>query len=1195
VERVLGIVAEKTGYPPDMLDLELDLEADLGVDTVKQAETFAAVREEYGIERQENLKLRDFPTLQHVVQFVYDSRPDLEPKDAAAPPAPASVTAPPIAMPPAAPAAPAPPPAAPAAPSAPAPPAAASVDPVVQKVLDIVSEKTGYPSDMLEMDLDLEADLGVDTVKQAETFAAVREAYGIERQENLKLRDFPTLMHVVKFVYDFRPDLAPEAPSPASASGAMSPPAQGVATTSPAAPASPTASAPAPASAPPPASPTAAPLAAPSAPSPEDPVVQKVLRIVSDKTGYPPDMLEMDLDLEADLGVDTVKQAETFAAVREAYGIERQENLMLRDFPTLTHVVQFVYDFRPDLAPGTSSGAVAPGASTAAASAPATVTPAAAAATPSAAGTTPIAAVPAAIENADKMPRRVPVPSLRPTLDLCKPTGIRLARGTRVVVVGDDGGVGQLLASTLGRKGVKTLKIGGAPSSEDLRAQLDAWAKEGPVQGVFWLPALDVEPPLARLDLGAFREANRRRVKNLHATMQVLYESVSAPGTFLVSATRMGGLHGQTSEGATAPLGGAVAGFTKSYKREQPEALVKVVDFAPSAQPAHVAEALLAETLTDPGVVEVGHHEGRRWTITLEEQPAADGQAGLKLDKDTVFVVTGAAGGITSAIVADLAAASGGTFVLLDLVPEPARDDEKIALIRRDREQLKRVLIDEAKAKGEKPTPVMIDRQIMAIERSEAALRAIETVEAAGGKAVWRSANLLDGPALTAIVEEVKSSFGRIDVLVHAGGIEISRKLSEKEAREFDLVFDIKADGFFSLLKAAEGMPLGATVVFSSVAGRFGNAGQTDYSAANALLCSMSRALRRARPETRTIAIDWTAWGGIGMATRGSIPTIMAAAGISMLPPEAGIPTVRRELVAGGRSGELVVMLGDVKGARLYGGLTVETTLDPTEQPFLFDHQIDETPVLPGVMGTEAFAQVASVLCPDLQLAAVEEESFLAPFKFFRNRPTTLHLSGVARPAGDGEVLVTTTLRSVIQPKPELPAQERVHFRGQVRMTKKAPARPTVKFKKPIQKSLDIGKDAVYKAYFHGPAYQVIERARVDEDSVVALFARDLPPNAAPKGADSVGAPRLLELLFQAAGLWLLVQRETMALPTSLDRAVFVRRTEVPKESRLYATVEVQDDGRAFDALVVDEKGRVYVELLGYRTVALPERRTIDK
>ena len=76
-ERVLALVAEKTGYPPDMLDLDLDLEADLGIDTVKQAEMFAAIREAYDIPRDDKLKLRDFPTLAHVIQFVHDRRPDL--------------------------------------------------------------------------------------------------------------------------------------------------------------------------------------------------------------------------------------------------------------------------------------------------------------------------------------------------------------------------------------------------------------------------------------------------------------------------------------------------------------------------------------------------------------------------------------------------------------------------------------------------------------------------------------------------------------------------------------------------------------------------------------------------------------------------------------------------------------------------------------------------------------------------------------------------------------------------------------------------------------------------------------------------------------------------------------------------------------------------------------------------------------
>ena len=94
-------------------------------------------------------------------------------------------------------------------------------------------------------------------------------------------------------------------------------------------------------------------------------------------------------------------------------------------------------------------------------------------------------------------------------------------------------------------------------------------------------------------------------------------------------------------------------------------------------------------------------------------------------------------------------------------------------------------------------------------------------------------------------------------------------------------------------------MPLRATVAFSSIAGRFGNAGQTDYSAANDLLCKIASGFRTSRPATRSLAVDWTAWGEIGLATRGSIPKVMELAGIDMLPPAAGIPWIRRELLAG--------------------------------------------------------------------------------------------------------------------------------------------------------------------------------------------------------------------------------------------------------------------------------------------------------
>jgi acyl carrier protein len=170
-----------TGYPADLLEPDLDLEADLGVDTVKQAEVFAAVREHYNLERDPNLKLRDFPTLRHVAGWIrgkagipwsrrrHPSPPRLQRPPSRRGPGRGRRTG-------------------------------RHTDEVTQKVIDIVAQLTGYPADLLDPDLDLEADLGVDTVKQAEVFAAVREHYNVERDDTMKLRDFPTIKHVAGWI-----------------------------------------------------------------------------------------------------------------------------------------------------------------------------------------------------------------------------------------------------------------------------------------------------------------------------------------------------------------------------------------------------------------------------------------------------------------------------------------------------------------------------------------------------------------------------------------------------------------------------------------------------------------------------------------------------------------------------------------------------------------------------------------------------------------------------------------------------------------------------------------------------------------------------------------------------------------------------------------------------------------------------------
>ena len=1162
-DKILALVVEKTGYPKDMLDLDLDLEADLGIDTVKQAEMFAAIREIYNIPRDENRKLRDYPTLAHVMRFVYEKRPDLAP--VAVTPAtteqPSAVvihgdSVPKETMPVAIPVT--------------AAPVSAAGEAVKDKILALVVEKTGYPKDMLDLDLDLEADLGIDTVKQAEMFAAIREIYSIPRDENRKLRDYPTLAHVMRFVYEKRPDLAGTAVAAPSIS------------TKPAEPA----------------------VTQPGAPIPaaadEDSIKEKILAIVAEKTGYPKDMLDLDLDLEADLGVDTVKQAEMFAAVRAEYNIPRDENLKLRDFPTLAHVIKFARDRR-------SSAKTAPPQPVASSvpQKPTTAQPAAM-----------HRPVPASFDAANRIPRRIPVAVPRPALELCSLTGVTLVAGKRVVLMPDSAGVGDVLAQSLKAAGVEVLRIDNPPDSDALTRQLEAFQAGGPIHGVYWLPALDPEGSLADMDLKSWRESLRVRVKSLYATMRSLYGQIAQAGTFLVSATRLGGEHGYDAPGAAMPMGGAVTGFTKAYKRERSDALVKAVDFELDCKLSEVARLLIEETLRDPGAVEIGYQRSQRWTVGLHERPVSTGQPGLTLDKDTVFLVTGAAGSIVSAITADLATASGGTFYLLDLVPEPKADDPDLKRFSTDREGLKRDLFARIQARGERATPALVEKELAALERAQAAQAAIDAVHAAGGTAHYFSVNLTDDDAVAKVIQQVREHSGRIDVLLHAAGIERSHFLPDKEAREFDLIFDVKSDGWFNLLHAIGNMPLKATVAFSSVAGRFGNAGQTDYSSANDLLCKITSSFRTTRPDTRGIVIDWTAWGGIGMATRGSIPKMMEAAGIDMLPPEAGIPLIRRELTTGNVRGEIVVgqrlgllmnewdktggldakaatttvgssgpMTGSLTRTAVYDGLTVETTLDPALQPFLHDHQIEGTPVLPGVMGVEAFAEAARCTLPGWHVSAIEDVNFLAPFKFYRSEPRTVTVRAALRAERDGLIADCNLIGRRMLPN-QTEAQVTTHFRGRVLLSRQAPdavVRPRAETNGAIVEAADI-----YRIYFHGPAYQVVERAWWDGHRIVGRLAANLPPNHQPAGRPTLMAPRLIELCFQTAGVWELGVQGRMGLPLHIDSVRLFRQPELA-EGSLFAVV-TPDAGRGtFDAEVLDAKGNQYLQLSGYSTVALPD------
>jgi hypothetical protein len=449
--------------------------------------------------------------------------------------------------------------------------------------------------------------------------------------------------------------------------------------------------------------------------------------------------------------------------------------------------------------------------------------------------------------------------------------------------------------------------------------------------------------------------------------------------------------------------------------------------------------------------------------------------------------------------------------------------------------------------------------------------------------------------------------------------MERSHFLPDKDPREFDLVFDVKSNGWFNLLHAIGDMPLGATVAFSSIAGRFGNGGQADYSAANDLLCKITSSFRATRPTTRGIAIDWTAWGGIGMATRGSIPKMMELAGIDMLPPEAGVPLIRRELTAGGTRGEIVVaqrlgvllnefdasggidtataeapgenrlqvqrpMIGKIAGMGIYSGLVIETMLEPKVQPFLHDHKIDGTAVLPGVMGIEAFAEAASSMLPDWHVGAIEAINFLAPFKFYRNKPRTVTTMAAFYSQGDAVLADCRLIGSRQLPKQEEP-EVTTHFTARVRMTRYPLEASTTKALRGPSGAVVEASD-IYRVYFHGPAYRVLERAWREEDRIVGQMAKNLPLNHQPSEQSTLIAPRLIELCFQTAGLWEMGIQGRMGLPLYVHEIRFFNCADLI-ESQLHAAVTPASDG-SFDADVVDLAGNRYMSLRGYRTIALP-------
>jgi hypothetical protein len=289
-------------------------------------------------------------------------------------------------------------------------------------------------------------------------------------------------------------------------------------------------------------------------------------------------------------------------------------------------------------------------------------------------------------------------------------------------------------------------------------------------------------------------------------------------------------------------------------------------------------------------------------------------------------------------------------------------------------------------------------------------------------------------------------------------------------------------------------------------------------------------------------------------------------------------------------------MVGEIVTASMLHGLTVRTTLDPTEQGFLTDHRQDgKTALFPGVMYMESFAEVSRLMVPDWHVVAVENLVIPAGLKFFRDEPRTVTITSLLRPEpGNPDVLIAECALASerLLPGSDRP-QQTVHARAQVRLAPR-PLAPDKRAKPALSSKTSLTPEQVYSVYFHGPSYRVLQsvwRLGGTKQGAVGRFAEDLPPSHSPVEAPLLIGPRLAELCYQTAGMWEMGHDGRYGLPSIVTSfRVYGTPTE---DTPLVCTARPTEHG--FDCVVQRKDGTVVVEMTGYRTVALPDSLPADQ
>ena len=584
-----------------------------------------------------------------------------------------------------------------------------------------------------------------------------------------------------------------------------------------------------------------------------DQITELIFEIVSEKTGYPTSMLNLDTDLEADLSIDSIKKMEIVGGLRgrvqmpdseDEEGMEAylEKIISVRTFRDLTAWIEEL---------GQASATVA--------------------STGGATQETVIAR--SVVDFTDNSPAAARADITRM---VCVETAYPLSEKDESLISGksfvlpDDGaGLAAAVAKRL--------------------TELGAWARVIRVEDS---PELSKSPNLSDCDglilINAMAGTRRYSVLDLFQLLK------GANMDKLEWALVFDDTLGASIESGELPEG--FSGFLKSLAHEYPDKRFCAAQFMTPFDPAGFAGAVADElTAVKPPLAELYYRDRERFLMVPQISDIRTETIALQtvLDKDSVVVVLGGAQGISPHVVARLAQDFPCRYILVGRSAQSPEAEAKAFASCETIGEIRKVLIE----RGEFKQPKEIEAQAKRIFKSRQIAEAVTRIEQAGGKAEYKRADATDGAAFGALFDEIKREYGKIDGLIHAAGVLEDKRFRDKELDSFRRVYDTKVAPLSTVVQKL--LPdLKLLVLFSSVSSSFGNAGQCDYAAGNSVLDSTARVLKQQVPALRVVSFNWGPWKGAGMVGD-ALEREFQKRGVSLIELESGGKFFVDELIYG--------------------------------------------------------------------------------------------------------------------------------------------------------------------------------------------------------------------------------------------------------------------------------------------------------